>query len=87
MGNDKSWAPIDVIDYFGDEVEEMRKWWSEKKGIEHSTECVAEDLMAYVEGRVGSGATYFQKMNDVRDVLKGKGFMPPFRSVYRRAKL
>jgi len=38
-----------------------------------------------VEIRVKSG-TYFQCMNEVREILKEVGINTPFRAIYRRTK-
>jgi hypothetical protein len=68
--NEDFWNVKDVMDYFGEELK------SEEK---------AKKIMEMVEIRVKSG-TYFQCMNEVREILKEVGINTPFRAIYRRTK-
>ena len=64
------WRVKDVLEYYREELD---------------NEEGAEAMMRMVHGRIGNG-TFFQHMNEVRNILLKEGFDVPFRARYWRAK-
>uniref|UniRef100_A0A6M3KW03 Uncharacterized protein n=1 Tax=viral metagenome TaxID=1070528 RepID=A0A6M3KW03_9ZZZZ len=73
MSGDNSWSVRDVMSYFGGELENDER---------------AEAVMRRVEIELkdSSRPSYFQLMNQVRDILMRLGYNVPFRAGYRRCK-